>query len=131
MFHFTTITDTSPPTGSISINNGAATTDTYGVTLFVNATDAGSGVQAQRFSNDGDSWTPWQYMAPQVPWNLAENRYGGRTGLTTYTVYAEFLDAQGNISTVQTAAIDKVVGKPGNITLNGRIYATIREAIDA
>ena len=50
MFHFDTIADASAPTGGISINNGAATTDTYSVTLFPTASDVGSGVQHIAFS---------------------------------------------------------------------------------
>ncbi|MCY2990806.1 MAG: right-handed parallel beta-helix repeat-containing protein [Planctomycetota bacterium] len=131
MFHFETVADATPPTGSISINNGAINTDTYAVTLFPNATDVESGVQAARFISDGNSWTLWNYLAPQVAWNLADNRYGGRTGLSADTVYAQFMDAQGNVSAVSTATINKVAAKPGNIILNGRIFATIQEAINA
>ena len=130
MFHFTTIADSSAPTGSISINNGATTTDTYSVTLLPSASDSDSGVAYMRFSNDGMNWTYWERFAPQYPWNLADNRFGGRDGLNDYTVYGQFQDYQGNISAVYSDSITKVAGRPGNIILNGTFYTTIRDAVD-
>lgn len=132
VFYFTTIADNSPPTGSIVINNNAATTDSYTVTLNLSASDAGeSGVEYMQFSNDGGSWTKWIPYSAHYPWNLADSMYGGRTGLTIYTVYAQFRDVESNISPTYSDTIEKIEGTPGNIILNGVCYATIRDAMDA
>ncbi len=131
VFHFTTLSDSTGPTGEISINNGAATTDTYSVTLFPTASDSGSGVQRMRFSNDGTTWADWLPFGPQYPWNLADWNYGGRDGLTTYTVYAQYRDSQNNVSAAYSDTIDKVSGTQGNIILNGKFYETIQDAINA
>jgi pimeloyl-ACP methyl ester carboxylesterase len=130
MFHFTTIADTSAPTGGIVINNGALTTTSYTVTLNLSASDAGSGVQFMRFSNNGIDWSNWQFFASQTSWNISDPAFGGRFGLTTYTVYARFKDNQGNESIFYNDSIDKVAGTPGNIILNGKFYETIQDAIN-
>lgn len=131
MFHFNTIADTGAPTGAILINNGAATTDSYTVTLNLSASDAASGVQHMRFSNDGNSWSYWQNFAVQYPWNLADWNYGGQFGLTTYIVYAQFRDQQGNVSDPPvTDSITKVAGTPGIIILKEKFYQTVQDAIN-
>lgn len=131
MFHFTTVADTIAPTGGISINNGATTTDTYSVTLYLSASDAGLGIQYMRLSNDGLNWTGWYYFTSQFPWNLADPQYGGRYGLTTYTAYAQFRDGQSNESPVYSDTINKLSGKPGNIILKGEFYEAIQDAVAA
>ena len=131
MFHFNTITDTTAPAGSLTINNGAATTNTFSVTLFPSASDSQSGAQYMRFSNDGVNWSWWTFLTPQYPWNVADSTYGGKYGQTTYTVYGQFMDNQNNVSPTYSASINKVAGKPGNIILNGVFYQTIQEAINA
>ena len=46
------LTDTTPPTGSILIDNGAASTTTTALTLNLSATDSGgSGVASMHFRN--------------------------------------------------------------------------------
>ena len=131
MFHFKTLQDTALPTGTLNINNGATSTASYSVTLNLTATDSGSGVQYMRFSNDGTHWDTWWYFAPQYQWSLANFNYGGAEGKTSYTVYAQFRDAQGNESAVYSATIAKTSGTPGQIILNGTVYETIRDAINA
>lgn len=131
MFHFSTIADTGAPTGAIVINNGAATTNTYSVTLNLSASDAASGVQHMRFSNDGVNWSYWQNFAVQYPWNLADWNYGGQSGLATYTVYVQFRDQQQNVSNTFSDSITKVAGTPGNIILKNQLYVMIQDAINA
>ena len=131
MFHFTTIGDNAVPTGSIKINNGAATTTSYSVTLDLSATDAGSGVKHMRLSNDEANWTYWLPFVSKYSWNVADRNYGGQYGLTTYTVYAQFRDYEGNESVVSQDSITKAPGTPEQILLNGVGYETIQDAIDA
>ena len=52
------IVDTLPPVGTIQIEGGAPVTTSLLVTLDLSATDAGTGVSAMRFSNDGVTWAP-------------------------------------------------------------------------
>ena len=49
--------DTTPPTGNVSINSGAASTTTTAVTLTLSATDAAGTVTGMKFSNDGTNTT--------------------------------------------------------------------------
>ena len=95
-------TDISAPNGTVSINNGAATTTTTAVTLALAATDPGtaqSGVARMRFSNDGATWSPWQPFAATAAWTLASGPDGART------VHVQFADAADNISTTTTDTI--------------------------
>ncbi len=131
MFHFNTLADSTPPTGSIVINNGDETSDTYSVTLHLSASDTDSGIQYMRFSNDGINWSFWVGFASQYPWNLADSRTGGKLNQTSYTVFAQFRDNQENESATFSDTIDKVASMPGNILLNGKLYETIQDAVDA
>ncbi len=131
MFHFTTVADTGMPTGSILINNGGPATTSYSVTLNLSASDTGSGVEYMRFSNDRVNWSYWTWYATQYHWNIADPNYGGKNGQTTYIVFAQFKDEQGNLSDIYSASITKTPGTPGNIILNGKYYETIRDALNA
>lgn len=88
----TIILDTTPPTGSIAINDGATYTTTTAVTLNLSATDATSGVAEMRFSNNNITHTEWQTYATSKPWTLQE-------GDRAKTVYVQFRDQAGLIST--------------------------------
>lgn len=93
--------DTTPPTGSVLVADGAATTTDLVVDLDLSATDGGSGMGAgaqMRFSNNGTTWsTPEPYAATRSGWNLSSN--GGNSNAGTKVVYARFRDAAGNWST--------------------------------
>lgn len=86
----TTIGDTTPPTGSITINGGAAATRTTTVTLTLSASDTG-GVTQMQFSNDGVTFSTPEPYATTKSWTLA-------SGDGTKTVRAKFKDAAGNWS---------------------------------
>ena len=86
--------ETTAPTGSVTINSGAAWTNALAATLTLSASDAGSGVSQMRFSNDNSSWSAWQDYATGASWTLA----GGADG--TRTVYAQFSDKAGNVAAV-------------------------------
>jgi glucose/arabinose dehydrogenase len=83
--------DTTPPTGTISIDGGAASTTQTAVTLSLSATDA-SGVSQMRFSNDGTTFSAPVAYAASSAWTLTN-------GNGTKTVYAQFSDTVGNWST--------------------------------
>ena len=87
--------DTVPPTGSITINNGAASTNNPVVSLGLTWSDGtGSGVVRMRFSIDGAHWTTWETLKSPKTYTLpvATGAY--------YTVRAQFLDAGNNYSPV-------------------------------
>jgi len=86
--------DTTPPTGSIIINDGASTTATRTVSLGLTWSDGtGSGVSRMRFSMDGAHWSAWEPPKNPKPYTLpATPQY--------YTVRVQFLDGGNNYSAV-------------------------------
>ena len=83
--------DTTPPTGTISINNGAAYTLTTAVTLSLSATDNSGVVSQMQFSNDHVTYATPEPYATTTTWMLT-------SGDGTKTVYVKFKDAAGNWS---------------------------------
>jgi len=100
--------DTTPPSGlSISINNGAAYTNNRTVTLTLSAT---GGPAYNWLSNDGSTWTKYQYSTTQT-WTLPEGE-----GLKT--VYYKASDSSGNNATAVTATITLDTIPPSPVTLS-------------
>jgi WD40 repeat protein len=97
--------DKTPPTGSLTINDGAATTGSIYVTLKIQANDPLSGVAEMRFSNDGRTWSGWEsFSSTRYNWDLA--RYGGSVNqIGPKTVYAQLRDRAGNVSQTFSATI--------------------------
>jgi len=90
-----------PTGGTITINNGAASTSSLIVTLNnLGATDGeGSGLSKMCFSNNNESWSPWEpYTGTRSGWDLTE--YGGNAAFGKKTVYALFRDTVGFVSSV-------------------------------
>ena len=85
--------DTIPPTGTIIINGGAATTTSQNVTLGLTWVDTGALVSRMRFSDDGAHWTNW--MLP-----TATSAHTLPAGLGYHTVRVQYLDGAGNYSLV-------------------------------
>lgn len=98
--------DSTPPTGSISINNGASSTTSSSVALTLTFGDALSGVSSVRYSNDGvfDN-EPWEAPLASKAWTL-----GGGTG--TKTVYYQIQDNAG-LTSVFSDSIDVLTGGGG------------------
>ncbi|MCW4016028.1 MAG: C25 family cysteine peptidase [Candidatus Bathyarchaeota archaeon] len=63
--------DSSYPTVSFLINNGASTTDSLSVTLNIYAVDPVFDIRWMEFSNDGISWTNFDYSMTKS-WTLSE-----------------------------------------------------------
>jgi hypothetical protein len=80
---FHVYSDTSAPTGSISINSGAATTTSSNVTLSLSASDSQTQIRRMRIRNSGGSWGSWQNYATSLPWTLT-------AGTGTRTVDVEY-----------------------------------------
>ncbi|MDD5135749.1 MAG: immunoglobulin domain-containing protein, partial [Candidatus Omnitrophica bacterium] len=122
-------TDTTPPTGTIRINDGAAITNNGSVRLTLSATDAGSGMGAgsqMKFSSEGTYWSTEEAYGTAKSWGLL-------AGDGTRTVYVKFKDVAGNWSNAISASIivdttapviaitspaDNSVVKTPNLTVN-------------
>ncbi|HNX68286.1 MAG TPA: interleukin-like EMT inducer domain-containing protein [Candidatus Omnitrophota bacterium] len=92
--------DTTAPTGSVAINNGAASTSSVSVTLNLKAADSGSGVDAMRFSMDGGTtWTEWEAFAATRAVTLPSR-------LGTNEVSYQVRDQLGNTATYKDTIIN-------------------------
>jgi alpha-tubulin suppressor-like RCC1 family protein len=85
--------DSEYPVGTISINNGAAETNSPNVTLYMSASDNRPGQIMMELSNDGDNWTYSMPFVSEINWTLAEGPEGERT------VHMRLIDALGNSRT--------------------------------
>jgi hypothetical protein len=86
--------DTTPPAGSISINDGDTYTSSTSVILTLSAVDGvGSGVVYMCFSNDGFSWTAWESNATSKSWTLTSED-GSKTA---YVKYKDYVDLESII----------------------------------
>lgn len=107
------ILDTISPTGTIQVNGGAAYTTSSGVTLNLSASDATSGVNDMRFSNDNSTWSSWEAYSTSKAWTLS-----GGDG--TKTVYVQYRDHAGNVSGSYSDTITlDTTGPTGSIQING------------
>jgi Concanavalin A-like lectin/glucanases superfamily len=115
--------DTAPPTGSLQINGGAASTSQPSVTLTLAATDDATGVARMRFSNDGVTFGAAIAFAASAPWTLS-------SGDGPKTVYAQFQDGAGNWSAAVQAGITLVTPPvdttppSGSVRINGGAGST-------
>ena len=113
--------DTTPPTGTIVINNNRSATNTPNVTLALTWDDGvgGSGVSRMRFSDDGAHWTAWEPLAATRAYTLPAGADGHRT------VRVQFLDKANNRSSVYGDYILLDTTNPtGGIVINGGAATT-------
>ena len=100
--------DTQAPTGSISINGGAASTSSTSVTLTLSATD-NVGITAYYISTylqaPSLSSTSWVSITPTTSYISAPIPYTFSAGSGSKYVYAWFKDAEGNLSGRNDATI--------------------------
>jgi hypothetical protein len=124
--------DSTDPSGTITINAGAPATTSPDVTVAVPATDAGSGVSLVRLSNSatvsgGVLTTGTTYVYPggaaNIAWTLS-------AGDGTKTVYAQWRDAAGNWSTPvnDTITIDQTA-PTGTVVINNDDAQTTTAAV--
>jgi serine protease len=116
-------TDTTGPTGSVSIESGAATTSSTAVSVAVPATDP-SGVSQVRLSNDPGMGAVTRVYAATQSWTLAAGADGTRT------VYVQWQDGVGNWSGVSSDSITLDTTAPaGGVSIAGGAAATTSTAI--
>ena len=102
--------DQSAPTGSVSINNGAATTTSANVTLSLPATDAQTGVMDMRISVDGTLDT--EAFEPYA----ATKSVTLPAGAGTKTVLVQYRNNAGQAAAPVSDTID-LLAKPGKPTV--------------
>jgi hypothetical protein len=103
--------DTSPPTGTITINGGAVCTKSANVTLNLSATDP-SGVAEMQFSNDNSVWLDPEAYGTSKSWILS-------SGAGMKTVYVKFKDSLNYWSNPYSATIK--LPAVGDLNLDGNI----------
>ncbi|HJP87802.1 MAG TPA: Ig-like domain-containing protein [Candidatus Limnocylindrales bacterium] len=96
--------DTTAPTGTVTINSGAALATSLPVGLTLNASDA-SGIVFTDISNDGVTWYSHPSNLTDYGWNLCDPDYGGTATDGTKTVYVRWRDPYGNTSATATDSI--------------------------
>lgn len=115
--------DLTDPSGSVSIDGGAATTSTTSVTLGIAAADA-NGVTQMRISNDGGSTFPngWESYAGTKAWRIP--------GTGTRTVLVEFRDGAGRTSSATDSinVVPALVGQAVEIAA-GATYTTAASGV--
>ncbi len=94
----TTTVDTAKPSVSISIEDGAAQTNSRAVTLTLAVEDLTAGVQEMRFSDDRLSWTNWEPIGTERAYTLPD-----LDGLREVAVQVR--DRAGNLSDMASAQI--------------------------
>jgi len=107
-------TDTSPPSGSVLINGGAAATRSRVVALTLSASDLENTVTGMRFSWNGTTWYGWESYATTRNASIPEGADGEKT------IYVQFRDAAGNVSSAYSDSIvlDRT-GPTGSVVING------------
>ena len=117
------VLDTSgPEQGGITINDHAEFTNSTAVTLSITCIDFDSGCAEMRFSDDNTTWTAWEPLAASKPWLLPS-----LDGIKT--VYAQYIDNVGNISSRIDTITLETVAPEGTVTINNGIEHTNTEAV--
>ena len=117
--------DTTPPTGTITVNGGAGTTTSPTVTLTLSCSDP-TGCSQMQFSNDNVNYTAPEAYGATKAWTLAP--WDGNE-----TVYVRIRDAAGNWSSVysHTIVLNNPTPNPAPVRIAGANYATVQDAYDA
>ncbi|MEM2875027.1 MAG: PQQ-binding-like beta-propeller repeat protein, partial [Candidatus Hadarchaeales archaeon] len=95
--------DNTPPTCSISINDGAESTRVTQVVLYLSHFDQASPVVGARYSNDGVNWSGWEAPSRTRSWVIDQS---------TGKVYFQVVDMAGNISEASSDTITYVAEEP-------------------
>ena len=96
--------DTTPPTGTLAINGGAAFTNSANVTLTLSCSDV-NGCSQMKFSNNNTTYSSAEAYATTKAWALT-------TGAGNKTIYAKFKDPAGNWSSAYSSTILLDTAKP-------------------
>lgn len=113
---YITKVDKTAPTGSISINSGAASTNSTTLSITYSLTETTSGLYQMNFSCDNTNWTGWETYATPKSINLGSTT-GCSTTSGTKTIYAQFKDNAGNTSSTLNDTITLDTSNP-TVTVN-------------
>ena len=120
------ILDTTGPSGTLSINSGAAWTRTGTVTLSITGSDANyaSSTFQMQFSNDGSTWSTWEAFATSKSWNMTSGYGGTTTNTASKYVYVQLKDPLGNSGhrstpPMTTIGYDTAAPTIASVSLNG------------
>jgi hypothetical protein len=103
--------DTTPPEGTVAIENGDPYTSSQSVTLTLSANDDSS-VEQMAFRNDGSTWTAWESYTTAKSWTMTESE-------GTKVVHARFKDDVGLITEASDTIILDATPPTGSILING------------
>lgn len=125
---YITFDGTAPQSGTIKVNSDGTYTKTADVTLTFTqpTTDALSGVDSFRVSNNETSWSSWLPLETSLSWNLITGA-GGVSNQGTRNVFVQTRDKAGNISssTQDSIIYDATAPSSGTWVINsGGTYAT-------
>jgi len=116
-------TDSAPPTGTITINNGNPATPSNSVALTLSATDNCSEVVSLQLKNEGLPWSDWQDYTTTMNWTLTPGE-GHRT------VFARFRDVASHVSDEASDSICLDQTPPvGSITINSGAEETVSRSV--
>jgi formylglycine-generating enzyme required for sulfatase activity len=119
------VVDTTPPTGTIIINNNRSATNTPNVMLVLTWDDGidGSGVSRMRFSNDGATWSVWEALAETRAYTLP-------SGEGHKTVRVQYLDKANNRSVIYNDYIRQDTTPPiGTVTINNGDVSSMNRSV--
>ena len=120
----TLVLDTVAPSGSLSIDEGAAYANTTSVTLTTSVTDTTSGGAQMQFSNDGISYDPWESYTSTKTWILS-------TGDGLKTVYVKYKDYADNVSDAYSGTITLDTTAPtGSISINNEATYVTSQSVN-
>ncbi|EJL21040.1 Ig-like domain-containing protein [Brevibacillus sp. BC25] len=114
--------DKTPPTGTLSIDNGAEFAKTEDVTLQLTASGNPDDIE-MAISNADDNSGTWERFTATKAWKLADGSTNG-----TKTVYVKLRDKAGNVIKLSDTIELDVVVPTGSITINnGDNYTKSRD----
>lgn len=120
------VIDTTPPMGSMTINDGEPLTKDVRVKLDLFGFDATTGVKEMRLRNaDEDCWGSWDAFVPERFWDLSSS-----DGLKR--VYVQLKDYANNVSEAcDCEIVSRVLCGEGNVTdlevFNNKLYVSFDE----
>ncbi|MDQ7778907.1 MAG: NosD domain-containing protein [Planctomycetota bacterium] len=114
--------ETTPPTGSVAINNGAQWTTSTAVTLNLLYSDPQSGVTGVCFSNDGTAFTIWETPAPTKAWAL-------KSGDGSKTVWVQYKNGAGAVFTCSDNITLETTPPVGSVNINSGAQWTSSPAV--
>ena len=114
--------DNVPPVVDFTFNEGITTTDQTHITLNIDASDEGSGVQAMRVSPNGQDWLPWEEYLESRAWVLPG------VSRMSWPVYVQVRDGVGLESTVVSHTIYLDVNREQPHSTNFRLFDHILSA---